>query len=94
MWYSWILTPFARCQGKTIKKQYEAGCRLFDIRVKLVGGHPTQLAFLLSDNFALQKVSAKDAEMALKVDHDGVLRVTLSSAKDVTAEFHVKVEDK
>jgi hypothetical protein len=38
MWYSWILTPFARCQGKTIKKQYEAGCRLFDIRVKLVGG--------------------------------------------------------
>jgi hypothetical protein len=62
--------------------------------VKLVGGHPTQLAFLLSDNFALQKVSAKDAEMALKVDHDGVLRVTLSSAKDVSAEFHVKVEDK
>ena len=49
---------------------------------------------MLSDNFALQKVSAKDAEMALKVDHDGVLRVTLSSAKDISAEFHVKVEDK
>ena len=62
--------------------------------VKLVGGHSTQLAFLLSDNFALQKVSVKDAEMALKVDHDGVLRVTLSSAKDISAEFHVKVEDK
>ncbi|MCR4575094.1 MAG: alpha-galactosidase [Lentisphaeria bacterium] len=63
-------------------------------KVKLVGGHPTQLAFLLSDNYALQKVSAKDADMALKVDRDGVLRVTLISAKDVTAEFHVKVEDK
>ena len=63
-------------------------------KVKLVGGHPTQLAFLLSDNYALQKVSAKDADMALKVDRDGVLRVTLTSAKDVTAEFHVKVEDK
>ena len=37
-WYSWILTPFARCQGKTIKKQYEAGCRLFDIRIKLIRG--------------------------------------------------------
>lgn len=37
MWYSWIFTPFARCQGKTIKEQYEAGCRLFDIRIKLVG---------------------------------------------------------
>ena len=63
-------------------------------RVKLVGGHPTQLAFLLSDNYALQKVSAKDAEMALKVDRDGVLRVTLTSAKDVTAELSVKVESK
>ena len=47
-----------------------------------------------SDTYALQKVSAKDADMALKVDHDGVLRVTLTSSKDVTAEFHVKVEDK
>lgn len=37
IWYSWILTPFARCQSKTIREQYEAGCRLFDIRIKLVG---------------------------------------------------------
>lgn len=37
MWYSWLLIPFARCQSKTIKEQYEAGCRLFDIRFKLVG---------------------------------------------------------
>lgn len=33
-----LLTPFAKCQSKTIKQQYEAGCRLFDIRVKLVKG--------------------------------------------------------
>ena len=62
--------------------------------VKLVGGYPTQLAFLLSDNYTLQKVSVKDADMALKVDHDGVLRVTMTSAKDVVADFHVKVEAK
>ena len=31
-----IGTPFARTQNKTIKQQYEAGCRMFDIRVKLV----------------------------------------------------------
>ena len=37
MWYSWIFTPFSRCQAKTIRQQYEAGCRLFDIRIKLVG---------------------------------------------------------
>ena len=36
-WYSCVLTPFARCQSKTIKEQYEAGCRLFDLRIKLVG---------------------------------------------------------
>lgn len=30
-------TPFARTQSKTIREQYEAGCRLFDIRVKLFG---------------------------------------------------------
>ena len=35
---SWLLTPFAKTQSKTIKEQYEAGCRLFDIRVKLHRG--------------------------------------------------------
>lgn len=30
----WLLLPFARCQNKTIKEQYEAGCRYFDIRYK------------------------------------------------------------
>lgn len=34
---SWLLTPFARTQSKTIKQQYEAGCRMFDIRVRKYG---------------------------------------------------------
>lgn len=33
-----IGTPFARTQNKTIKQQYEVGCRMFDIRVKLFNG--------------------------------------------------------
>jgi hypothetical protein len=33
---SWLVTPFAKTQSKTIAEQYEAGCRMFDIRVKLV----------------------------------------------------------
>lgn len=33
-----IGTPFAKTQSKTIKEQYEAGCRMFDIRVKLIRG--------------------------------------------------------
>lgn len=34
---SWLLTPFAKTQSKTIKEQYDAGCRMFDIRVKQFG---------------------------------------------------------
>lgn len=34
---TWLLVPFARCQTKTLKEQYDAGCRLFDIRLKKVG---------------------------------------------------------
>lgn len=35
---SFIGTPFAKTQSKTIKQQYEVGCRMFDIRVKLFNG--------------------------------------------------------
>lgn len=34
---SWIITPFAKTQSKSIKEQYDAGCRSFDIRAKKVG---------------------------------------------------------
>lgn len=32
---SWLVTPFSKTQTKTIKEQYDAGCRMFDIRIKL-----------------------------------------------------------
>lgn len=31
---SLLATPFSKCQSKTLKEQYEAGCRYFDIRYK------------------------------------------------------------
>lgn len=31
---SWLVTPFAKTQRKTIAEQYAAGCRSFDIRVR------------------------------------------------------------
>ena len=34
---SWFMIPFARTQSKTIREQIEAGCTLFDIRVKKCG---------------------------------------------------------
>lgn len=33
-WLSWLVTPFAKCQSKSIKEQHLAGCRMFDIRVR------------------------------------------------------------
>lgn len=38
-WLSWLVTPFAKCQSKTIRNQYNAGCRMFDIRVRWVDGY-------------------------------------------------------
>lgn len=31
---SWLVTPFARCQSKTIREQLEAGVTYFDLRVR------------------------------------------------------------
>lgn len=39
LWLSYLFVPFAKTQSKTIKQQYEAGCRLFDIRCKKVLGN-------------------------------------------------------
>lgn len=32
---SWLVTPFSRCQSRGIKSQWAAGCRYFDLRLKL-----------------------------------------------------------
>ena len=31
---SWLVAPFSMCQSKTLKEQYNAGCRYFDIRYR------------------------------------------------------------
>lgn len=33
-WYGWFMIPFARCQKKTIIQQWEAGARVFDLRIR------------------------------------------------------------
>lgn len=38
IWWSWLLIPFAKTQSKTLIEQFNAGCRLFDIRAKHVYG--------------------------------------------------------
>lgn len=36
--FSWLIIPFARTQTKTLRQQYDAGCRMFDLRVKFHKG--------------------------------------------------------
>lgn len=31
---SWLISPFSKCQSKTIDEQFQEGCRYFDIRVR------------------------------------------------------------
>lgn len=31
---SWLVTPFSRCQNKTLTEQYDVGVRYFDIRIR------------------------------------------------------------
>lgn len=33
-WYGWFMTPFARCQRKTIEEQWYDGARCFDLRIR------------------------------------------------------------
>lgn len=33
-WYGYFMLPFARCQSKTLRGQYDAGARCFDLRVR------------------------------------------------------------
>lgn len=33
-WYGWFMIPFARCQYKTIKQQWNDGARCFDLRIR------------------------------------------------------------
>lgn len=33
-WWRRFIIPFAKCQTKTLKEQYRAGCRYFDLRVR------------------------------------------------------------
>lgn len=35
---SLLVSPFARCQRMTIQEQYEAGARVFDLRVRFIDG--------------------------------------------------------
>ena len=73
IWYSWLLAPFAKCQSKTIKQQYESGCRLFDIRLKLVNNK-----WRMAHGWWYTKRSAEDIIKEMNKFKNGPCRITLT----------------
>lgn len=71
MWYSYPLLPFAKTQGKTIKEQYEAGCRLFDLRIKLHHGR-----FVFAHGGYIMKVFVMDIFRYLNEQGDCHVTIT------------------
>ena len=54
-WYSWIFAIFSKTQSKTIKEQYEAGSRVFDIRIRKINDQ-----WKCAHGFWVTKKSAED----------------------------------
>jgi hypothetical protein len=80
----WYMKPFqfiAKCQSKNIKEQYNAGVRLFDLRVRFVKKHP----YLYHGTMCFGRLNYDDLEYLDKLK-DVTVRVMLefnSEPKDI-----------
>lgn len=79
---SWLGTPFARTQSKTLKEQYEAGCRLFDIRVKLYKGE-----WYCAHGIWISKRTAEDIFKELDSFGDAIITITYEGDADNVIQF-------
>lgn len=70
---SWLVAPFSRCQSKSIKKQYESGCRYFDLRLKKKKGE-----WVMAHGLWTASVSPDDVLSFLnhKVDEEVYVSIT------------------
>lgn len=72
---SYLVLPFARTQSKTIKEQYDAGCRMFDIRIRWVN-HSWRCAHGLfwTNRFAsdiLSEINGFDDKCYVMITYEG-----------------------
>lgn len=74
---SWLLIPFCRTQSKTIKEQYEAGCRMFDLRIKQHNGiwHLAHGPFITKRTFVevLDEINSFPQRCYIIVTYEGKL---------------------
>lgn len=80
--FSWLMIPFSRTQVKTIKEQYAAGCRMFDIRCRLCedglfhGAHGLFITKRALYDF-LEEINSFEESCYVSVTYEGILRNTL-----------------
>ena len=72
---SFLVTPFARTQSKTLREQFNAGCRSFDIRIRKtkrgwVCAHGLWTSKRTADNI-LQEISSFGERVEVSVMYEG-----------------------
>lgn len=82
---SWLVIPFSRCQSKSIKEQYEDGCRYFDIRVK-----ETKRGWVCAHGLWTSRKSADDILSQLNGYGNCYVRLTYEGKSDT---FQDKVDE-
>lgn len=81
-WYCIPLIPFARTQSKTLKEQYDAGCRFFDLRVKIHRGQ-----WRCAHGIWITKRTASDIFAELNTFKDIYVNITYEGDADHLEEF-------
>lgn len=91
---SWLLIPFARTQGKTIKEQYEAGARMFDLRIRQSKNvwHMAHGPFMTKKTFIdiLSELSEFDETCYILVTYEGKLVGETELAKFISQVNYLK----
>lgn len=87
LWWCLPLAPFAKTQSKTIKEQYEAGCRLFDLRVKLYRGR-----FHCAHGIWLTRKYAEDIFKELNELEGSIVTITYEGDGDNIDKFQKFIE--
>lgn len=82
MWYCIPLIPFAKTQSKTLQEQYDAGCRLFDLRVKIHRGQ-----WKCAHGIWITKRTAQDIFEQLNTFNDITVNITYEGDADHIEEF-------
>lgn len=85
LWFCIPLIPFARTQSKTIKEQYEADCRIFDIRCKKVLGK-----WRIAHGWWFSKVTIDDILNYLNRKPDARVTLTYEGKEKNSKEFLVQ----